>query len=90
MEQYTVQLLAREAGFVVERSPALPQPWITGLAATDTNIATMLARFAELVAERERAECIRTCENVLVYDPDEPSRTYLEALRSRDATPSCA
>lgn len=46
----------------------------------------MLARFAELVAERERVECIRACEAVLVYDPDEPSRTYIEAVRARGAS----
>lgn len=80
MEDFQVQLLAREAGFVVVRSRALPQPWITGLGATDTNIAGMLMRFAELVAAAERQACARACRAVHTYDETDPSRAFLVAI----------
>lgn len=85
MEQFQVQLLAREAGFVVERSPALPQPWITGLGTTDTNIAAMLVRFAELVAEAERQACVRACRSVMAYDEEDPAHAFIAALSDRNA-----
>lgn len=42
-----------------------------------------LLAFASLVAAHEREECAKACEEVGTYDYDDPSVTFVEAIRQR-------